>query len=200
MKRTLLLATASVAFALQGCGTFYAEAEQPRVCLTLTPQTFTIPGGGAVAPPGGFTATYSGTIELSLSNAIPDFMLTGRSTDRILHFLSFDASVSGPPGANLNFVSSLEVTAEGAPGSTPVVLGRYARGSQTGVVTSISIQPEAQDNNLSDFVANGGITLGMSGGVSVAAGQPVPANLTTAVTTCLSAKVHKTFQEIIDGT
>jgi hypothetical protein len=199
MKRTLLLATAAFAFALQGCGTFYAEAEQPRVCLTMLPQTFTIPGGGAVAPPGGFTGTYSGTFEVSLSDAIPDFMLTGQSKERILHFLSFDASVSGTPGANLNFVSSLQVTAEGALGSTPVVLGRYARGSQTGVITSISIQPEAQTSNLSDFVANGGITLGMSGGVSVAAGQPVPSSLTTSVTTCLSAKVHKTFQEMIDG-
>jgi len=200
MKRHLLLATAPLAFALQGCGTFYAEAEQPRVCLAMLPQTFTIPGGGAVAPPGGFTGTYSGTIDVSLSDAIPDFLLTGQSKDRILHFLSFDASVSGPPGANLDFVSSLEVTAEGAPGSTPVVLGRYARGSQSGVITSISVQPEAQNSNLSGFVASGGITLGMSGGVSVAAGQPVPSTLTTAVTTCLSAKVHKTLQEIINGT
>lgn len=200
MKRTLLLATAAVAFALPGCGTFYAEAEQPRVCLTLTPQTFTIPGGGAVAPPGGFTGTYSGTIDLALSDAIPDFLFTGQSKDRILRFLSFDASVSGAPGANLNFVTSLEVTAEGAPGSTPVLLGRYARGSQAGLITSISIQPEAQNSNLSDFVAGRGITLGMSGGVSVAAGERVPSSLSTSATTCLSAKVRKTLQEIIDGT
>jgi hypothetical protein len=200
MKRSLLVVAAVLAAALQGCSTFYAEAEQPLVCLTMQPQTFTIPGGGTVAPPGGFTGTYSGAIDLALSDAIPDFLFTGQSKDRILRFLSFDASVSGPPGANLNFITSLQLTAAGAPGSTPVVLGQYARGSQTGVITSISVQPEAQQTNLSDLLAGGAITLSLSGGVSVAAGQPIPSTWTTAATTCLYAKVHKTFQEIIDGT
>jgi hypothetical protein len=200
MKRNLLVVAAALASALPGCGTFYAEAEQPSVCLTLPSQTFTIPGGGTVAPPGGFTGTYSGAIDLGLSDVVPDFLLNGPPQDRILHFLSFDASVSGPPGANLNYITSLELTAEGALGSTPVMLGRYARGSQTGVITSISIQPEVRQTNLSDFLAGGAITLRLSGGVSVAAGQPVPSTWTAAATTCLYAKVHKTFQQMIDGT
>jgi hypothetical protein len=200
MKRNLLLVASALAVALPGCSTLYAEAEQPLVCLTLAPQTFTIPGGGTVAPPGGFSGTYGGAIDLVLSDAIPDFLFTGRSEDRILRFLSFEASVSGPPGANLNFITSLELTAAGAPGSTPVVLGQYARGSQTGVITSISVEPEAQSANLSDLLANGGITLSLSGGVSVAGGQPVPSTWSTTATTCLYARVHKTLQEIIDGT
>ena len=60
MKRRLLLVAAPLAVALQGCGTFYAEGEQPRVCLTLPPQTFAIPGGGAeVLSLNGIAETFS---------------------------------------------------------------------------------------------------------------------------------------------
>jgi hypothetical protein len=199
MKRTLLVVTAALAGALQGCGTFYAEAEQPMVCLTMAPQTFVVPGGGTVAPPGGFTGSSSGVVDLGLSDALPDFLLTGRSQDRILRFLSFQATVSGPPGANFDFLTGLRVTAQGPPGSVPVELANYRRGTQSGVITTISVDSSSPDNNLSDFLAGGGLTFNVSGSVAIPGGQPIPSSWSATVSSCFSARIHKTFQEIIDG-
>jgi hypothetical protein len=199
MNRALVVVTAALAGALQGCGTFYAEAEQPMVCLTMPPQTFSVPGGGTVAPPGGFTGSSSGVVDLGLSDALPDFLLTGQSQDRILRFLSFKATVSGPPGANFDFLTGLRVTAQGPPGSVPVELANYRRGTQTGVITTISMDPSSPDNNLTNFLASGGLTFNVTGSVSIPAGQPIPGNWSATVSSCFYAKIHKTFQEMIDG-
>ena len=199
MKRIHVLAVAALASGLQGCNTFYAEAEQPQVCLTLPTQSFTIPGGGGiVAPPGGFTASYSSPVDLGLSDVLPDFILSGPSSDRIVHFLSFDATVSGAPGANLDILSTLQVQALGAPGSTPVTLAQYVKGTRTGV-RSISLESLAPGTNLADFLASGGLTVQVSGTVSVPGGQTVPAVWSAQVSSCLYAKIHKTFQQLIDG-
>jgi hypothetical protein len=198
MKRNLLVVAAALAVALQGCSTFYAEAEQPSVCLTLTPAPFSIQGGGGIAPPGGFSAAYSGSVDLGLSDVVPDFMLNGPSQDRILRFLSFRATAT-LLGGNFDFVDSVQLHAQGAPGSQPVELGQYVRGSQVNV-TSISFPSGAPNVNLSDFLASGGLTLHVDGNVSVPGGQRVPATWSAEVETCLYAKVHKTFQQMIDGT
>jgi hypothetical protein len=196
MKRILVLAAAAAA--LQGCTTFYAEAEQPLVCLTLPAQSFVIPGGGIVAPPEGFSGTYAGNVDIGLSNVVPDFLFTGASKDRILHFLSFDASVSGALGANLDFLSNLDVVAQGNAGSAPVELAHYVR---TGTnVRSISLASDAPGVNLTDLLANGGLTLSLSGDVFIPGGQTVPAQWSAQISSCFYAKVHKTLQEIIDGT
>jgi hypothetical protein len=200
MKRTLLVVTAALAGALPGCGTFYAEAEQPMVCLTMLPQTFSVPGGGTVAPPGGFTGSSSGVVDLGLSDALPDFILTGQSQDRILRFLSFQATVSGPPGANLDFLTGLRVTAQGPPGSVPVELANYSRGTPTGrIITAISMNPTSPDNNLTDLLASGGLTFNVTGSVAIPAGQPIPGTWSATVSSCFYAKIRKTFQEMIDG-
>jgi hypothetical protein len=198
MKRIQLLAVATLALGLQGCNTFYADADQPLFCLGLPAQTFSVPGGGGVAPAGGFSGTYAGSIDVGLSNVLPDFIVGGPSRDRVLHFLSFDASVSGGPGTNMDFLSNLEVQALGPTGSTPVPLAHYDRGSQTGV-TRISLDSDDPGANLSGFVANGGLSLQVSGAVSVPAGQVVPATWSAQVTSCFSANIHKTLQQMIDG-
>jgi hypothetical protein len=198
MKRIHLLAVTALALGLQGCSTFYAEAEQPLFCLGLPAQTITIPGGGGVAPPGGFSGTYAGSIDVGLSNVLPDFILGGPPRDRVLHFLSFDASVSGGPGTNMDFLSNLEVQAQGPTGATPVPLAHYDRGAQTGV-THIALDSDNPGANLSDFLANGGLSLQVSGAVSVPAGQVVPATWNAQFTACFSAKIHKTLQQMIDG-
>jgi hypothetical protein len=198
MKRNLLVVAAALAVALQGCSTFYAEAEQPSVCLTLTPAPFSILGGGGIAPPGGVSAAYSGSIDLGLSDVVPDFMLNGPSQDRILHFLSFRATTT-LLGGNFDFVDNLQLHAQGAPGTQPVALGQYTRGSQVNV-TSISFPSGASKANLSDLLASGALTLHLEGNVSVPGGQRVPATWSAEVETCLYAKVHKTLQQMIDGT
>jgi hypothetical protein len=197
MNRTHVLAVAALALALQGCSTFYAEAEQPSVCLTLTPQSFPIQGGG-VTPPATVTAPYDGSLDLNLKDFIPDFLLNGPSQDRILHFLSFRV-MSNRDGGNYDFVDSLQLVAVGAPGSTPLVLGSYLRGAAVGV-TSISLRPLDPNTNLADRLASGGLTLRVTGNATFPAGVQIPADWSAQVETCLSAKVHKTLQQIIDGT
>jgi len=197
MKRSLLVTLAGLAILLGGCGTFYAEAEQPLLCLTLPPQTFTIPGGGIVAPPGGFTGSYGGAVDVGLSDVVPDFLLSGPSKDHVLHLLSFQATLSGSPGVNFDWLTDLRLTAQNG-AMAPVQLGQYTRGAQTGV-TTISLGLSAPGQNLADFLANGGLILDLSGGVSVPAGQTVPGTWSTTVTTCLYAKVHKTLQDLIGG-
>jgi hypothetical protein len=198
MKPGLLLVAAALAAALQGCGTFYAEAEQPRVCLTLPPQAFAIPGGGVVAPPGGFNGASSGSVEVGLADVVPDFLLGGPEKDRVLHFLSFEARIQGA-GLTFDWLNNLDLVAGGAPGAAPVQLARYARGGQTGA-TSIHLESLAPDANLANYLANGGLTLTVSGDVSVPGGQAVPGTWTATISTCFYAKVHKTLQEMIDGT
>ena len=78
MKRILVAALFTVAASLSGCGSFYAEAEQPKACITVPPQTFTLPTGGlVVAPAGGFQGTFSGQVDLGISTPCP----TSSSTD-----------------------------------------------------------------------------------------------------------------------
>ena len=198
MKRSLLLVAAPLAVALQGCGTFYAEGEQPRVCLTLPPQTFAIPGGGAVAPPGGFNGASSGSVDIGLADAVPAFLLDGPPGNRSLHFLSFEARIQGA-GLTFDWLNHLELVADGQPGAAPVQLARYARGGAIGA-TAIHLESLAPDANLADHLASGGLALTVSGDVSVPGGQAVPGTWTATISTCFSAKVHRTLQEIIDGT
>jgi hypothetical protein len=195
MKRVFAL---SLAASLSGCGTFYAEAEQPHVCLTLPPQTFAIPGGGAVAPPGGFNGASGGSVDIGLADAVPAFLLDGPPENRVLHFLSFEARIQGA-GLTFDWLNNLELVAAGQPGAAPVRLARYARGGPTGA-TAIHLESLAPEANLADYLASGGLALTVSGDVSVPGGQAVPGTWTATISTCFSAKVRKTLQEILDGT
>ena len=99
MNRALLIATAALASGTLGCSTFYAEAEQPLVCMTLPTQSFSVPGGGIPAPAGGFHGSYTTTLVLGIQDVLPDFLLNGPPSEHVLHFVSFDATVAGAPGA-----------------------------------------------------------------------------------------------------
>jgi len=198
MKRIHVLAVAALALGLQGCNTLYAEAEQPRVCLTLPTQSVTIPGGGLPVPPGGITATYSQDIDLDLAGVLPDFLMGGPPSDRVLHFLSFEADV-GMPGENLDIISDLEVSATGGAGATPVTLGAYTHPQGTNV-TRILIDSSAPDANLADYLGTGGLNLHLAGTVSIPQSfGTVPTTWSARVSACFSAKVHKTLQQVIDG-
>jgi hypothetical protein len=198
MNRMLLASVLPLAAALSGCGSLYAEAEQTEVCLTLPPQTFTIPGGGIVAPPGGFSGSSSGVVDLGLSDALPDFIIGGSPDSRILRFLSLDAALVPAPGVNFDWLTDLEVQAEHA-ADPPVALGGFTRGTRTGL-TTISLVSSHRDVNLAGFLAGGAIALQLAGSVDVPAGQAVPAAWTATVSACFYAKVKKTFQQLINGT
>jgi hypothetical protein len=198
MNRTLIVAVLPLVAALSGCSTLYAEAEQAEVCLTLPPQTITIPGGGVVAPPGGFSGSYSGVVDVGLSDALPDFLIGGSPDSRILRFLSLDASLVPAPGVNFDWLSDLEVRAEHA-ADAPVTLARFARGTRTGL-TTISLLPAHPDVNLAGFLTGGSVALQLAGSVDVPAGRSVPPAWTATVSACFYAKVKKTFQELANGT
>lgn len=198
MSRALLVATAALASGTLGCSTFYAEAEQPLVCLTLPTQSFSVPGGGIPAPAGGFHGSYTTTIELGIQDVLPDFLLNGPPSEHVLHFVSLDAAVDGAPGASLDLVDTLEVTARGAPGSSPVELAHYVRGPETGV-TRISLDSANPGANLTGLLVNGGLSADVYGEVTIPAGQTIPASFSATVTACFSAQVKKTLEQLING-
>src|SRR5512137_1548139 len=156
MNRALLVATFALASGTLGCGTFYAEAEQPLFCLAVPTQSFVIPGGGTPAPAGGFQGSYGATVSLGVQGVLPDFVLDGSPSDHVLHFVSFDAAVAGAPGANLDLVDTLDVMALGAPGSSPVDLAHYVRGPESNV-TRISLDSASPGANLTGLLVNGGL-------------------------------------------
>jgi hypothetical protein len=80
-----------------------------------------------------------------------------------------------------------------------VELGNYSRGTQTGLITAISMNPTSPDNNLTDLLASGGLTFNVTGSVAIPAGQPIPSGWSATISSCFYAKIRKTFQEMIDG-
>jgi hypothetical protein len=194
MKRILLAAIVPVVLSTTACGSFYAEAEQPRVCIQLlSPQVF------PVIPPGlpGGPGTFDTVVDVGLSNAIPDFILEGSPDRHILTFLSLTMSLQGAPGANLGWLTRLEVQAQSGT-STPVTLVDYVPGTP---VTSNTLTVSAQNpgQNLVALLQNGGLNLTVSGDYDPARFPSGTTALTANVSACFSAKVKKTLEEMING-
>jgi hypothetical protein len=199
MKRTPRVALVSLAASLSGCGAFYAEAEQPQACITVPPQTFTLPTGGlVVAPAGGFQGTFSGQVDLGINDALPDFLVNGSPDNHILRFLSMEASItSSSSAANFNWLEELSLTVTN--GVTSDQLAYYGGGMTSGSRV-LKIGPLNAANNLVTFLQNGNMVLHLEGSVAIPGGAQIPSSWTASVQGCFYAKVKKTFQEMVDGT
>jgi hypothetical protein len=198
MKRMLLAALVPAALSIAGCGSFYAQAEQPEVCLTVQPQTFTIPGGGGTAPVGGFQGSFSGQVDLGISDALPDLLVSGSPENHILRFLSMQASItSSSAAANFNWLQNLSLTVTNGP--TTEELAHYGGGMTTGSKI-LNLGPLNAANNLVTFLQSGNMVLNLEGSVSIPAGAQIPGSFTASVQGCFYAKVKKTFEQIINGT
>ena len=199
MKRIPVAIVTALALPLAACGSFYAQAEQPQVCLTVQPQTFTLPNGGlVVAPAGGFQGTFSGQVDLGISDALPDFIVNGPPENHILRFLSLEASIaSNSAAANFNWLHDLSLTV--TDGATSDRLAFYGGGMTTGSKV-LRIGPLDAANNLVAFLQNGNLVLHLEGSVAIPAGAQIPTSWTASIQGCFYAKVKKTFQEMIDGT
>ena len=198
MKRILIAVLVPVAASITGCGSFYAQAEQPEVCLTVPPQTFTIPTGGLlVAPPGGFQGTFSGQVDLGISNALPDLLVDGPPENHVLRFLSLEASItSNSAAANFNWLEELTLTVSN--GSLTRQLAYYGGGMTSGSRV-LRIGPLDGENNLVTFLQNGNMVLYLEGSVAIPGGAQIPSSWTASVQGCFYAKVRKTFDEMING-
>ncbi len=193
MKRLLPALLAALCIPLAACNTFYAEAEQPRVCLTVPPQSFTIPGGGIVAPPGGFTGTWSGQVDLGIGNTLPDFLVNGSTDTHVLRFLDLEATLTSTGATNFDWLQNLSVTVSS--GVVTQQLAFYDGGLTRGART-LTLEPVNPDNNLVTFLRNGNMVVFLTGTAAVPAGSPVPSTWTASITTCLYAKVRETLQEM----
>jgi len=200
-------ALALLALTLAGCNTFYAEAEQPQVCVTLAPQTFTITGSSAAPVAEAAAATtlagLGAQVDLGLSSWLPDFMTKGSSDSRILHLLSFSVAASGAAGANLDWLQSVQITVQKGT-TTPVVLASWTPGSgQTGhvgpLLTSVTVPGSNQDLNLSDFLSSNGTLVTAVTGTVDSARLPAGSTWTGQVGVCFYAKIKKTYAELING-
>jgi hypothetical protein len=182
---------ALVAVPLAACDSFYVEAEQPLACLTLQPQSFTIP---VVAVPGGFSGEWSGTTTVNIGDVLPGFILDGPPQDRKVQLVSFGVGLTSG-ATNFDWLRSLEVsvTGTGAPVSVVSFEGSIPTGSR-----SINLPASNPGANLADLVSNGSLTLSYSGAAAVPAGSTIPATWSGSVNVCIQASVKKTFNELIN--
>ena len=194
MKRNLAAALVPVALSFTGCGSFYAEAEQPKACIQLlTPQVF------PVFPPGlpGAPGTFDSVVDLGLSDALPDVIIGGSPDTHVLSFQSFTLTLQGAPGANLAWLTRLEIQAQSGT-STPVTLVDYVPGTAVSGAT-LTVTPQNPGQNLIGLLRNGGLTLAVSGDYDPSLFPAGTTAVTASVSACFSAKVKKTFEEMING-
>jgi hypothetical protein len=194
MKRILLAAIAPLVLSTTACGSFYAEAEQPSACIQLlSPQVF------PVIPPGlpGGPGTFAQVVDIGLSNALPDVLIKGSPETHIVSFQSLTFTLQGAPGANLGWLTRLEVQAQSVT-STPVMLVDFEPGTPvTGNTLTVRAQNPGQ--NLVGLLQNGGLTLSVSGDYDPTRFPSGTTALTANVSACFSAKVKKTLEEMING-
>jgi hypothetical protein len=197
MKNTLLLAAlVPAALSLAGCGSFYAQAEQPEVCLTILPQTFTIPNP-TIQTVGPFQGTFSGQVDLGISSALPDFLVDGLPENHILRFLSLEASItSDSSAANFNWLKNLSLTVSNDTTTKEVA---FFGGGMTSGARVLKIGPLDANNNLQTFLQSGKVVFELEGSVDIPANAPIPTGFTVTVQGCFYAKVKKTFEEIINS-
>jgi hypothetical protein len=197
MNRILIAVFVPVAASIAGCGTFYAQAEQPEVCLTVAPQTFIIPAGGlVVAPPQGFQGTFSGQVDLGISSALPDLLVNGPPENHILRFLSLEASVtSDSAAANFNWLADLSLTVSDGLLTRQVA---FYGGGMTSGSRVLRIGPLDAANNLVTYLQNGNMVLNLEGSVNIPGGAQIPSSFTASIQGCFYAKVRKTFDEMIN--
>ncbi len=204
MNRKSLLLALPLAAALAGCDTFYAEAEQPQVCLTLQ-RSFTVSFTGLAEPPaagvGAVAAigpNFGTDVVLGLGSYLPDFVLQGPSDQHVLHFLGIQVNVDGPPGANFSWLQDLQVTATSG-GLPAVLLADYTKPSGGGLITSIKASSLAPGDNLTDLLQNGDLTLSITGTVDQSLFPAGQTSFAATLTPCFSAKVRKTLGQLING-
>lgn len=176
---------------LAACDSFYVEAEQPLACLTLQPQSFTIP---VVTVPGGFAGEWSGTTTVNIGDVLPGFILDGPPQERRVQLVSFGVGLTSG-ATNLDWLRSLEVsvTGAGAPVSVVSFEGALPPGSR-----SINLPASNPGANLADYLSNGSLTLSYSGSAAVPAGSTIPTTWSGSVNVCIQARVKKTFNELIN--
>jgi hypothetical protein len=191
MSRTHLAVLLAAAVAGAGCSSFYVEAEQPSACIQLTsPQGLVIPGGTGTA------GTMSATVNIGLNDAIPEFVFTGSPETSIVQFLGATVNLNNSASAGdvPSWLTNLRVTAQ-SPGVADVVLVDYTPTTAPTSAT-FSLAPRDRANNIVSLIRNGGVTLLLDVGYSAT----FPGGTWTAgVNACFSAKVKKTFQELING-
>jgi hypothetical protein len=194
MKLTL---TALLALPLAACGSFNVEADQPLACLTLQTESITIGGGTAPIVGPIVQAWPEQERAIPLGDAIPTFILDGSPQNRVIHLVSFGIqSTSGV--TNLNWLQNFSVSVS-PNGGTPVPLVT-CQGCVPAGAAAINVPASNGDYNLADLLdANGNLTLSFGGTVNVPAGTTVPNTFGGRVSVCISAKVKKTFDELING-
>ncbi len=193
MKRLLLAALLPVIASIVGCNAFNIEADQPMACLTMPPQTFPVVAPSIPGAPG----TFSGEIDLGISAVLPDFLVGGSPETHILNFQSLSVTLDGPPGASFVWLTGLEIVAQKGT-TTPVLLVDYTPGSGT-IGSTITANSLAPGQNLIAFLNNGGLAFSVSGTYDPRLFPSGATTWTGTITACFSAKVKKTFQEMIDG-
>ena len=194
MKLTLI---ALLALPLAACGSFNVEADQPLACLTLQPESITI-GNGTAPIVGPIVQTWPEQERaIPLGDAIPTFILDGPPQDRVIRLVSFGIQVTSGVN-NLDWLQNFSVSVS-PNGGAPVRIVT-CQGCVPGGSTTIDVPASDGDYNLANFIdANGNLTLSFGGSVNVPAGTTVPNTFGGRVKVCVSAKVKKTFDELING-
>ncbi|HET8725313.1 MAG TPA: hypothetical protein VFM53_14040 [Anaeromyxobacteraceae bacterium] len=193
MSRTLSALVAALALPLAACDSFYVEAEQPLACLTLQPQSFTIP---VVPVPGGFTGEWTGTTTVGIGDVLPGFILDGPPQDRRVQLVSFGLGLTSG-ATNLDWLKTLEVSVTGPGTVTPISVVSLEGGVPPGS-RSINLPASNPGANLADYVSNGNLTLTYTGSAAVPAGSTIPTTWTGSVNLCIQAHVKKTFNQLIN--
>ncbi len=179
-RRTAILAAA---VALAACDPFYAEIEQPDLCLTELAVGF--PG---TTPPTNGTLPPT-EIELDFGSYAP--LASGRAVERTVRFLGLRLeAVSGI--SDLDGLASFRLAAAQAPpGTAQLVLAEYSRSVPTGATLDVS---PARDGagNLADYVADGKLRLVLSG-----SGTLPPTGWSANVRGCFYVKVRVALQDIV---
>jgi hypothetical protein len=194
MKLLRAAPLALLALAAAGCGAFYAEGEVQQVCVTLPPQTIPF------AAVSGTSGTFSQSVDFSLSDALPDFVLQGGSGDRILLLTLLQISLppGQAPGANVDWLRSARLEVVPPPGSPlpSQSLAQYTKGTSALPITQVTVQPGG-DTNLTSYVALSQLDLRFTGSVDFS--TALPASETLLLEGCFYAKVRVTVQQMIDA-
>ena len=192
MKR--ITAILPVLMAIAACDTFYAEVEQPVACLTLPEQTYTfLLGPGPIVGPWEGDAAWN--VDLGISGALPDKIVSGNTNQHVIQFLSFGATLaSTPANASFDWLKSMTLTVETA-GGTPVTVAQYAGGLPAGA-KSFNLPSANTTYNLLTAMQNGQLQVTMRAHAAVPAGESIPATWRASVNACVSARVKYTLGDM----